>query len=168
MPPLKLITYQERAAPFEHSVPIFFAALACSYDFAFLLELFGNLEPGSFSADGRCFRVASARDLPTDGTRFVILADGFRDGIVLHVHQRRISHIIASRSMAARSLRSLLDTAARPAQGFLPPFILLPRDDTTGELIVPGGRVTDLYAARENWDAILGRHMDATTTAIVH
>jgi hypothetical protein len=52
--------------PFEHRVPFFFAALACGYDFAFLLELFGNLEPGSFSEDGRVFRVASASDFPVD------------------------------------------------------------------------------------------------------
>jgi len=110
--------------------------------------------------------MASASDYPVDYTRFVILADGFRDGISFFVHQRRISHIVATRSMAAR--RALLDTTTRPAHGFLPPFFRLFRDDTTGGLIVPRGRVTDLYDARENWDAILGRHMDATTTAIVH
>jgi hypothetical protein len=44
----------------------------------------------------------------------------------------------------------------------------LPRDETSGQLIVPGNRVTDLYDALENWDKIVGRSMDATTTAIVH
>ena len=33
---------------------------------------------------------------------------------------------------------------------------------------MPAGLVTDLYDARANWDAIVGRSMDATTTDIVH
>jgi hypothetical protein len=144
----KLIQYQEQIAPFEHRAPFFFAALACGYDFAFLLELFGNLESGSFSEDGCCFRVASVSDPPADYTRFFILADGFRDGITFHVHRRIISHIVATRSMAAR--RALLDTTTRPAQGSLLPFIRLSRDDTTGELTIPLRRVTDLYDASEN------------------
>ena len=35
----RLITFQERAAPFEHSVPFSFAAHACCYDLGFLLEI---------------------------------------------------------------------------------------------------------------------------------
>ena len=42
------ITFREGASPFEHRMPFFFAALACCYDLAFLLEIFGNLEPGRF------------------------------------------------------------------------------------------------------------------------
>jgi hypothetical protein len=147
-------------------MPFFFAALACGYDLTFLLEIFGNLEPGAFSVDGRVFRVASAGVPVASITRFVIVADGFRDGIVIYVHQRRISHIVATRSMAGR--RAFIAATAQQARGFLPPFLRLASDDTTGQLIVPSGRVTDLYDARDNWDTLLGRSMDATTTAIVH
>ena len=140
------ITFREGASPFEHRMPFFFATLACGYDLAFLLEIFGNLEPGAFSLDGRVFQKASAGVPAASVTRFVIVADGFRDGIVIYVHQRRISHIVATRSMAGR--RAFIAATVQPAQGFLPPFLLLASDDTTGQLIVPTGRVTDLYDAR--------------------
>jgi hypothetical protein len=68
--------------------------------------------------------------------------------------------------MAGR--RAFITATTQPAQGFLPPFFRLACDDTTGQLILPTGLVTDLFDARENWDALLGRSMDATTTAIVH
>ena len=68
--------------------------------------------------------------------------------------------------MAGR--RAFLSTGPQPEQGFLPPIIRLARNEASRELIVPVGLVTDLYDARANWDAIVGRSMDATTTAIVH
>ena len=68
--------------------------------------------------------------------------------------------------MACR--RAFITDTAQPAQGFLQPFLRPACSETSGQLIVPTGRVTDLYDASENWDALLGRSMDATTTAIVH
>jgi hypothetical protein len=98
--------------------------------------------------------------------RFIIVAEGFLDGIAVWILDHRITHIVVIRSMAAR--RAFLVDCAQAAHGFLPPIMHLPRDGATGQLIVPSSRVTDLYDARENWHKLVDRSMDATTIAIVN
>ena len=160
------LSSQGPVSAFEHRLPFFFAALACGWPLQVALDLFGSLGEGAYTENGCCFCVAGTDAPDANARRHVFTADGFLDGITLWTRDQRIIRIITTRSMAGR--RAFLSAGPQPEQGFLPPIIRLARDDASGELIVPVGRVTDIYDARANWDAIVGRSMDATTTAIVH
>jgi hypothetical protein len=128
--------FQGPASAFEHRLPFFFAAISCGWALHIALDLFGSLGEGVYSTNGCCFCVDGARAPDDRAWRHVIAAEGFLDGIAIWILDQRITHIVATCSMAA--WRAFLVDCAQSAQGFLPSIMRLPREETSGQLIVPG------------------------------
>jgi hypothetical protein len=144
------------------------AALCAGWEIADGVQMWAQVDLGSFSASGRTFipgprsPQAPARDWDATEVRTIPATPG---GAPVHVY---ISYgqIVAITS-SARLRTSTPPAAGAPARSLLslPDFIALPRDKE-GRPIIPKSRVTALVEAQDAWHHELGQ-LDQLSSTIV-
>ena len=155
---------------FPHRMPFFFSAIADGWPLMFAISTWSKVGYGHMTANGECFLVDRG---VTHGGRprqlFAVPSACEGAGALIVCENTQITHIICKVSMKLHEDGGGVAAGPPPGQSnLLPDCIRLPIDAATGAPVFPKHLVTTMYDARENWEKIAGKVMDATTFAIVN
>jgi hypothetical protein len=153
---------------FPHRLTCFFASLAAGWPPFGALLLWEQQLAGTFSPDGRCFKVDTTSGRPnehgfySDASLWIIPGDGHRTALRITTSQ---DSIVLIQSLRTMSTPRAAPQANPPLSAFLPDYIRLPRD-ATGRVILPSHNVSSIVERRKHWFIKLG-DIEAEVAAIV-
>lgn len=158
---------------FPHAVGCFLAALATGWPWLTALLAFQCLDKGYFLNDARTF-LAHDASLAVSGsgawTRATLSPAGSESALItVFLVEGKIVLVSSDtplRSVPARLLQAPCTRTGGKRTRWLPSFIRLPRDSSTGLPIIPDANVTTVVERAGVWHARLGP-LDGTAKAIV-